>query len=100
MNTDRKKIYYLANVRLPTEKAHGIQIMKTCEALARLGIDLELIVPRRRNPIVQEPFSFYQVEKNFKITQLPCWDLVSSNRLGAVGFWIESWTFYRSVKKY
>ena len=30
-------ILYLANVRLPTEKAHGAQIMKTCEALAAAG---------------------------------------------------------------
>ena len=27
-------ILYLANVRLPTEKAHGAQIMKMCEAFA------------------------------------------------------------------
>ena len=32
------KIIYIANIRLPTEKAHGIQIMKTCEALAKQSI--------------------------------------------------------------
>ena len=26
-------ILYLAFIRLPTEKAHGAQIMKTCEAV-------------------------------------------------------------------
>ncbi len=24
-------LFYIANARLPTEKAHGVQIMKTCE---------------------------------------------------------------------
>ena len=43
------KILYLADIRLPTEKAHGAQIMKTCEALARAGHAVELVVPRRAN---------------------------------------------------
>jgi len=28
------KIIYLANARIPTEKAHGVQIMKMCEVFA------------------------------------------------------------------
>ena len=28
------KLLYLANIRLPTEKAHGLQIMQNCEAFA------------------------------------------------------------------
>ena len=41
------KIYYIANARIPTEKAHGIQIAKMCEALIEAGTDLTLIVPSR-----------------------------------------------------
>ena len=41
------KIYYVANARMPTEKAHGIQIAKMCEALIEAGAKVELIVPRR-----------------------------------------------------
>lgn len=29
------RLIYISNARLPTEKAHGIQIMKMCEAFAR-----------------------------------------------------------------
>ncbi len=36
------KILYIANIRLPTEKAHGIQIMKMCEAFAHAGAEVEL----------------------------------------------------------
>ena len=35
-------ITYLANVRMPTEKAHGAQIAHTCAAFARLGSAVEL----------------------------------------------------------
>lgn len=96
----QSQLLYIANIRLPTEKAHGIQIMKTCESLARQGIEVELIVPRRLNRIKQDPFEFYGVEKNFKITKLWCLDLISWNIFGTLGFWIESWTFYRAVKQY
>ena len=43
-----KKIYYVANARMPTEKAHGIQIAKMCEAFIEAGVDLTLVVPRRK----------------------------------------------------
>ena len=61
------KILYIANARMPTEKAHGIQIMKTCEAFAELGHEVELILPWRFNPIKEDIFEYYNVKKNFKI---------------------------------
>ena len=85
------KILYLANIRLPTEKAHGIQIMKTCEALADLGHEVELAVPWRANAIKSDPFEYYGAKKNFKIKKLPSLDIVG--KLGRFGFWIQSFTF-------
>ena len=41
------KVIYIANARLPTEKAHGYQIMKVYEAFAKNGRDVELLVPFR-----------------------------------------------------
>jgi len=69
------KILYIANIRLPTEKAHGLQIMKTCEALARKGIQVELVVPGRKTHIQESAFEYYDVEDNFTITKLgtPDW---------------------------
>lgn len=92
--------FYLANVRLPTEKAHGIQIMKTCEALANQGVRVELVVPTRKNNLTQDPFEFYGLKKRFALTKLWCLDLISVNFFGPLGFWIESFTFFRSIKKY
>lgn len=90
-------ILYLANARFPTEKAHGLQIMKMCEALARAGAAVELVVPERWNPIVTDPFEFYGTERNFTITKLPSLDLVS---WGRIGFWISSFAFAIAALRY
>ena len=92
------KIFYIANSRIPTEKAHGIQIIKMCEAFADAGCEVELIVPRRRNAIKQGAFEYYKVKDNFKITRLFCLDLVGV--LPRLGFLIEALTFALSVKFY
>ena len=84
------KILYIANIRLPTEKAHGIQIMKMCEAFAHLGHTVELVVPDRRTPITEDPFSYYGVERTFSITRLPTLDAVS---WGRAGFWLQALSF-------
>lgn len=92
-----KKIFFLANIRLPTEKAHGLQIMKTCEALKAQDVDIELVIPERRNIITEDTFAFYRISHRFTITRVWCWDLISSNRFGRIGFWLESITFFVSL---
>lgn len=65
------KLTYIANYRLPTEKAHGIQIAKTCEALGKL-VDLTLVYPKRKNDIKEDVFEYYGVEKTFKTQIVRC----------------------------
>jgi glycosyltransferase involved in cell wall biosynthesis len=65
-----KKILYLANLRLPTEKAYGIQIAKMCEAFAGQGLDLTLLYPHRQNQIEDGLFDYYSVKKNFKLKEI------------------------------
>lgn len=88
------KIAYIANIRIPTEKAHGLQIVKTCEALASAGEEVVLVVPRRRNVLKADPFSFYQIRSNFKIIKVSCIDIVN---WGRAGFWLESISFGLAV---
>ena len=88
------KIIYIANLRLPTEKAHGIQVMKMCESFAQQGNELELIIPRRINPIKDDPFDYYGVARVFKIRKIPCLDLITLDKyVGHLGLWIESVSF-------
>ena len=75
-------IDYIAHIRLPTEKAHGIQIMKMCEAFARSDNSVRLIVPNRKTPISADPFTYYGVHAIFRILRLKGADTVSWGRLG------------------
>lgn len=68
------RIYYVANARIPTEKAHGIQIMSMCEAFASLGHEVTLVVPKRKNTLTDDPFLYYGVAKNFSIEQIATLD--------------------------
>ena len=82
------KIIYIANTRLPTEKAHGLATMKICEAFARTGASVELVVPKlwRRSG---DPFLFYGVKPNFKINKIFCFDF-----LPFLPRWLEWLTFF------
>src|SRR3989338_3212880 len=84
------KLVYVANVRIPTGKAHGVQIMKMCEAFADLGVEVELWAPIRYNIIKADSFYYFSIKRNFRIIRIPSIDLV---RYGWFGFWIQKVTF-------
>lgn len=85
------KLLYLANMRLPTEKAHGLQVMKMCEAFARLGHEVTLVVPWRFGRVEANPYEYYDVERNFRIRRIFSLDLIP--HLGSVGFFVQVVTF-------
>ena len=84
-------LIYIANARIPTEKAHGFQIVKMCEAFADNGLKVLLLVPKRKNPIKEEVFSYFGIKKNFDVKRIPVIDTVGF--LGPVGYWLENLTF-------
>jgi len=95
------KLIYLANARIPTEKAHGIQIMQMCKAFADVGAKIELVVPRRINPIKEDPFAYYNVNPTFIITRIPCLDLVFAQFPGGPFFFLlQTASFLFSAKIY
>jgi glycosyltransferase involved in cell wall biosynthesis len=74
------KIVYIANMRMPTERAHGLQIMRMCEAFARLGAQVTLLYPFRfqSNPKLrgQDIFEFFGIQRPFEIRRVPHLDLL------------------------
>lgn len=78
------KILYVANIRMPTEKAHGLQIMKACEAFKNAGADIELLVSSRKSALAEEPFEYYGIENKFPIKKLFTLDTVAWGRLGFI----------------
>ena len=78
------KLVYIANARLPTEKAHGHQIVRMCEAFSSLGLDVVLLHPRRaqagtfmKDNVI---FDYYDVQKPFTVKTLPNIDVVRFER--------------------
>jgi glycosyltransferase involved in cell wall biosynthesis len=67
------KLKYITNIRIPTEKAHGIQVMKMCEKFSKL-VEVELIVPNKTNYLNRDPFDYYRIEKIFSIIKVPSID--------------------------
>lgn len=89
------RLFYVANVRMPTEKAHGVQIVKSCEAFANAGYQVELVVPTRVNMIHDDPFAYYGVAPVFTITERTVPDPMM---FGRVSFLVAALYFSESVR--
>ncbi len=74
------QLLYIANVRLPTEKAHGLQIMQNCEAFADSGAEVRLWTAHRVNTPalrdITDIWAHYGVKRNFTRRTVPCIDLI------------------------
>jgi glycosyltransferase involved in cell wall biosynthesis len=77
--SSRRRFFYLADIRIPSEKAHVLQIFKNCEAFSRQGMAVELWHPQRRRarPLggIEDVFDYYQVEPCFSLRQIHCPDI-------------------------
>jgi glycosyltransferase involved in cell wall biosynthesis len=103
------KVVYIANSRLPTEKAHGVQIMKMCEAFVSNNAEVELVVPLRVQTAqmrrVRDLWAYYGVGDRFKLTRLPSLDLIFLDRylpgrLFYLPFYVQAFTFYACAVVY
>ena len=76
----RPRLIYIGNIRLPTEKAHGLQIVQNCEAFADAGADVSLWAAARQNTPerrgVADIWAHYGVQHNFRLRRLPTIDLL------------------------
>ncbi len=88
------QIEYIVQARMPTEKAHGLQIAHMCEAFAELGHTVILTIPRRQNPISEDIFSYYGLRTCFNVRYLWSPDLVSHfGRFGRIVQYVHSALF-------
>ncbi len=99
--SSRQKLFYIANVNMPTTRAHGLQIMKMCAAFAEANknCDVVLVVPRRFNLNKEEPFGFYNVPRTFSIQFVGCIDLIYWDRFfGRCAYFVQVFSFLLHVK--
>ncbi len=89
-------LLYIANIRLPTYRAHGTQILKMCEAFAALHNSVSLLVPNKRNTtgMQEDVFTQYGIQTRFSIRTLPALDLLGVTEKGArLFYWIDYVSF-------
>ncbi len=87
------KIVYVTNVRLPTEKAHGLSTVKLSEALAQVGYEVDIITPFLWRKKERNIFKHYGVKKNFKIFKVPTIDLMPLGIPEKIAFIIQIFSF-------
>lgn len=87
-----KKLIYIANLRLPTEKAYGIQIAKMCEAFADNRQEVKLFYPYRKNPAInQDIFSYYSIKNNFAAQVVESKDYYFPGFLDKIAFLVKNY---------
>ena len=82
----KPRLLYVSNTRLPTEKPHGLALVKLCEAFADIGLEVTVIAPKLWHGRKDDVFRAYDSKRNFSIITLPTIDLI------AVPF-LRRWTF-------
>src|SRR3989344_21077 len=89
-----KRIIYIANARIPTERAHGLQIAKMCESFANSFPRVSLIIPKIPNSIKTDIFEHYNLKRNFQVKKLPTIYLQGlSTHASSVWYWVRSVSF-------
>ncbi len=78
-------VCYIVNARIPTEKAHGLQILKMCEAFQSQGAEIELIVPFRVQSDamrdIKNVWDYYDIKTRFRIRRLFSPDFIPCDRI-------------------
>lgn len=96
------RLLYIANIRFPTEKAHGLQIAQNCEAFADTGVKVTLWVASRFNisemRSISDAWAYYGVKRNFNVRRIPCLDAMplvpnQNNALSRLIFFLQVITF-------
>ena len=66
-------LLYLADIRLPLERANGLQTVSTCHALAARGHRVTLLVRPDTAPDARDPLAFYGLDPidGFEIARVP-----------------------------
>ena len=91
-------IKYITNVRIPTPRAQGFAIMKVCEEFANRDVNVDLIIPKRKESS-EDPFKYYGIKNNFNIIKSHCFDLLGKTfKFGKIFYWMDILSFLVLLK--
>jgi glycosyltransferase involved in cell wall biosynthesis len=82
------RVLYFADIRLPLERANGIQSMETCRALAGRGHAVTLVARQDTHVPPRDPFAYYGMERSdrFRIELAPVKGPALARRFGYLAF--------------
>jgi len=85
----------VVNIRFPGSRAHGIQVAAMAEALARTGLNVDVVVPRRYPYQAIDPWRHYGVARTFRVKRIASIDTIDMMppRLQRLPFLMQSLTF-------
>jgi len=78
------KLLYIVYAKLPTQKAHGVQIIKMCEEFFKHGIDVELLIAKNYNKSRQDLFDYYNIKNKFKVSEIIFFNLNNWGKIGEI----------------
>ncbi|MEK7137671.1 MAG: glycosyltransferase, partial [Patescibacteria group bacterium] len=89
------RIAYCTNVRLPNERAHGHQVARVCDALVKLGHEVEIIAPQRcDNPVKNDFWTFHDVDRRVRLTYTSSFDGIACRLTpGLLGLSLTTWSY-------
>ncbi|MBI3244039.1 MAG: glycosyltransferase family 4 protein [Chloroflexi bacterium] len=92
------KLAFIANARIPSERANAMQTAQMCAAFASAGADVTLYYPDRRNTFAAvDLYEYYGVPRNFQTRRVPCIDWIAPNNqrhpLEQLIFMVQTFTF-------
>lgn len=96
-----KQILYIANMRLPSERAHSVHVVEMCAALSAVnGGNVFLLVPNRATSVEEKDvFKYYGVPRNFEILRSRSFDAFRLPISRKLAFYLHAWSFARSAVK-
>lgn len=68
------KLLFISNSIIPDRKANSVQVMRMCEAFAKNGCEVYLLVGHESGDLdenISDIFKYYDIEEPFKILKIP-----------------------------
>jgi len=95
------RITYVVHSRFPTEKAHGLQIAAVCRALAEIGHDVTIVVPKTKNYIHEKVHDYYGLPGSVKFVRTANFDALGKWWIPGSLWMVVTMFFYkRELKKF
>ncbi len=84
------KIIFLTFARLPSRAAHTVNIVKMCQAIQKIGLDVSLVSDAREN--AEEIFDYYNIQYPFNIKKIKCFNI---RVFGRIFFLVKAFFYIR-----